>query len=401
MEEYEIAVMGGGPAGMMAAIAASQNSSSVVLLEKNQSLGRKLLMTGGGRCNITNSKPIKKLLDSYSQKNFLKHSFYTLTNEKLLSIFEDKGLSFIEEDENRIFPETEKSSDILKVLMDYLESVDVKCDFEVTSITEDFIINDEIKADKIIIATGGMTYPQTGCDIKNYSLTSQPLTDIKYGLVPLITKKDLSGIAGITLYDVVISYNKYKVKGNVLFSHVGLTGPGIINLSNDLSQSITYNLLENVDPEMNIEIAIDLCPNFSREILLDKFTADFQRKGKTLLKNYLKLFLTSNFIGFFLDDINLDGQTQLSQINKKSKNRLIENLKRFTFEITGFNKDLSKVTIGGVDLDNINPKTMESTVFPNMYFAGEVLDLHGPTGGYNLKIAFSTGYLAGLSASER
>ena len=107
MEEYEIAIIGGGPAGMMAAIAASQNSSSVILLEKNQSLGRKLLMTGGGRCNITNSKPIKKLLDSYSQKNFLKHSFYTLTNEKLLSFFEDKGLSFIEEDENRIFPETE------------------------------------------------------------------------------------------------------------------------------------------------------------------------------------------------------------------------------------------------------------------------------------------------------
>ena len=401
MEEYEIAIIGGGPAGMMAAIAASQNSSSVVLLEKNQSLGRKLIMTGGGRCNITNSKPIKKLLDSYSHKNFLKHSFYTLTNEKLLSLFEDKGLSFIEEDDNRIFPETEKSSDVLGVLLDYLDDVNVKYNYEVTSISEDFVINNEIKANRIIIATGGMTYPQTGCDIKNYSLTSQPLTDIRYGLVPLIAKKDLSEIAGITLYDVIISYNKYKSKGNVLFSHVGLTGPGIINLSNDISQSIGYNLLEKDDPKMNIEIAIDLCPNFSRENLLDKFTIDFQQKGKTMLKNYLKLFLTSNFIGFFLDDINIDGQTQLSRINKKSKNRLIENLKRFTFEITGFNKDLSKVTIGGIDLDNINPKTMESTIVPNLYFAGEVLDLHGPTGGYNLKIAFSTGYLAGLSASER
>ena len=401
MEEYEIAIIGGGPAGMMAAIAASQNSSSVVLLEKNQSLGRKLIMTGGGRCNITNSKPIKKLLDSYSQKNFLKHSFYTLTNEKLLSLFEDKGLSFIEEDDNRIFPETEKSSDVLGVLLDYLDDVNVKYNYEVTSISEDFVINNEIKANRIIIATGGMTYPQTGCDIKNYSLTSQPLTDIRYGLVPLIAKKDLSEIAGITLYDVIISYNKYKSKGNVLFSHVGLTGPGIINLSNDISQSIGYNLLEKDDPKMNIEIAIDLCPNFSRENLLDKFTIDFQQKGKTMLKNYLKLFLTSNFIGFFLDDINIDGQTQLSRINKKSKNRLIENLKRFTFEITGFNKDLSKVTIGGIDLYNINPKTMESTIVPNLYFAGEVLDLHGPTGGYNLKIAFSTGYLAGLSASER
>ena len=400
MEEYEIAVIGGGPAGMMAAIAASRNFSSVILLEKNQSLGRKLLMTGGGRCNITNSKPIKKLLDSYSQKNFLKHSFYTLTNEKLLSLFEDRGLSFVEEDDNRIFPETESSSDVLRILLEYLEDVNVKYDFEVTSISEDFVINNEIKADKIIIATGGVTYPQTGCDIKNYALTSQPVTDIKYGLVPLITKSDLSEIAGITLYDVIVSYNKYSAKGNVLFSHVGLTGPAIINLSNKISENIEYNILEIDNPDLNIEIAIDLCPNFSHENLSDKFTIDFQQKGKTLLKNYLKIFLTNNFIDFFLDDIKLDGQTQLSQINKKSKNRLIENLKRFTFEITDFNKDLSKVTIGGVDLVNVNPKTMESTVIQNLYFAGEVLDLHGPTGGYNLKIAFSTGYLAGLSASE-
>ena len=401
MEEYEIAVIGGGPAGIMAAIAASKNSSNVILLEKNPKLGRKLLTTGGGRCNITNAKPIKKLLKFYPQKNFLKHSFYTLTNEYLLSFFENKGLNFIEEDNNRIFPESEKSSDILKILTDYLEDVVISYNFEVKSISDDFVINDKIKADKIIIATGGITYPQTGCSIDNYFLTSQPLTDIKYGLVPLVTKKDLSSIAGVTLYDVVISYKKTKVQGNVLISHVGLTGPGIIDLSNDISESISYNLLENDDVDVDFEIAIDLCPESSREELQDKFNQDFQTKGKTMIKNYLKLFLTNKFIDFFLDEINLDGETQLSRINKKSKNRLIENLKRFTFNITGFNDKLAKVTIGGIDLDGINPKTMESTVIPDLYFAGEVLDLHGPTGGYNLKIAFSTGYLAGLSASEK
>lgn len=400
MEKYDIAVIGAGPAGIMAAIAASHNSSNVVLLEKNSSPGRKLLMTGGGRCNITNRKPIKKLLNIYPQKNFLKHSFYTLTNEKLLSFFENKGLSFIEEDDNRIFPETEKSSDILKILLEYLDDVDIKYGFEVKSIVDNFIINDEIMADKIVIATGGITYPQTGCSIENYSLTSQPLTDVKYGLVPLITKKDLSNVAGITLYDVVISYKKSKVQGNVLFSHVGLTGPGIINLSNEISEDISYNLLEN-EPDANFEIAIDLCPDFTREELQDKFNMDFQARGKSMIKNYLRLFLTSRFIDFFLDEIKIDGETQLSRIDKKSKNRLIENLKRFAFEITGFNENLSKVTIGGIDLENINPKTMESSLTPNLYFAGEVLDLHGPTGGYNLKIAFSTGYLAGLSASEK
>jgi predicted Rossmann fold flavoprotein len=181
---------------------------------------------------------------------------------------------------------------------------------------------------------------------------------------------------------------------------VGLTGPGIINLSNEISEGISYNLLED-NPDVDVDIAIDLCPDFSREDLLEKFNSDFQSKGKTMVKNYLKMYLTNSFIDFFLDEINLDGETQLSRINKKSKNRLIENLKRFTFEITGFNGKLSKVTVGGVDLANINPKTMESTLTPNLYFAGEVLDLHGPTGGYNLKIAFSTGYLAGLSASEK
>lgn len=396
MDEYDIAVIGGGPAGIMAAIAASQNSSSVILLEKNSKLGRKLLMTGGGRCNITNSKPIKKLLDSYSQKNFLKHSFFTFTNEDLFSLFD---FDFIEEDDNRIFPETEKAIDVLEGLIRHLDNVVISYNFEVTSISDDFVINDKLKANKVIIATGGVTYPQTGCDIKNYSLTSQPLTDIKYGLVPLITKKDLSGIAGITLYDVVISYKKSKVKGNVLFSHVGLTGPGIINLSNEISESISYNLLER-EPDVEFEIAIDLCFQLTREELQDKFNRDFQAKGKTMIKNYLKQFLTNGFIDFFLDEIDLDGETQLSRINKKSKNRLIENLKRFTFEITGFNSDLAKVTVGGVDLANINSKTMESTVIPNLYFAGEVLDLHGPTGGYNLKIAFSTGYLAGLSAGQ-
>ena len=400
MKEYDIAVIGGGPAGMMAAIAAGK-TSKVILLEKNPDLGSKLLLTGGGRCNITNNKPIKKLLNSFDNKNFLKHSFFTLTNEKLLSIFEDRGLGFIEEDDNRIFPDTEKSSDVLKVLKDCLDDVVISYNYEVKSIRDNFIINDEIKADRIIIATGGVTYPQTGCSPNNYFLTSQPITDIKYGLVPLITKKDLSDIAGITLYDVAVGYKKIKVKGNVLISHVGLTGPGIINLSNEISKDLSYDILESKEVEFDERIAIDLCPDFTHDELKEKFTKDFQDKGKTMVKNYLKMFLTNSFIDFFLGEINLGGETQLSRINKKSKNRLIENLKSFPFEVVSFNDRLAKVTIGGVDLSNINPKTMESTSIPNLYFAGEILDLHGPTGGYNLKIAFSTGYLAGLSACEK
>ena len=393
--DYDIAVIGGGPAGIMAAIA-SGKTSNVILLEKNSSLGKKLLLTGGGRCNITNNKPPKKLLTFFDEKNFLKTSFYTFTNEDLFDLFD---FGFIEEDNNRVFPESEKSIDVLKGLEKHLDNVEVRLNYEVKKITDNFIINDEIKAKKVIIATGGVTYPQTGCSIDNYSLTEEPLTKIKYGLSPLITKEDLSGIAGITLNNVECSYKKSKVKGNVLISHVGLTGPGIIDLSSRISKDIDYDILDD-DYDLSCEINIDLTPDFSHEELKNKFNEDFQIKGKTQIKNYLKNLLTNNFIEYFLNRINIAPDTQLSRINKKSKNRLVENLKRFTLEIVDFNRDLAKVTIGGIELENINPKTMESKITPNLYFAGEILDLDGPTGGYNLKIAFSTGYLAGLSAGE-
>ncbi len=401
MEEFDIAIIGGGPAGMASAIAIPA-ILNVVLLEKNSSLGRKLLITGGGRCNITNDKPIKKLLNSFHDKNFLKHSFYTFTNEMLLDLFRKKGLDFIVEENNRVFPETEKSQDILAILKDYLNDITIKYNYKVSNIKKEdnFIINDEIIAKKVIIATGGITYPKTGSAGDGYSLTDNPVTDIKYGLVGLITKKDLSDIAGITLYDVVVKYKNFKTQGNVLISHVGLTGPGILNISSEISRNVEYNILENSDVKLNETLAIDLCADFNQEELKAKFTADFQDRGKTYIKNYLKYFLTNNFIAFFLESLDIDGQTQLSRINKKQKNKLIEALKNFKFEITGFNKDLSQVTLGGVSIDKVNPKTMESTITKDLYFAGEVLEPVGPTGGYNLKIAFSTGYLAGLSASK-
>jgi len=158
--------------------------------------------------------------------------------------------------------------------------------------------------------------------------------------------------------------------------------------------------LDNGDIELDEVLSVDLCPDVSQEELRVKFTNDFQDKGKTFIKNYLKYFLTNNFIKFFLEHLEIDGETQLSRINKKQKNKLIEALKNFKFEISGFNKDLSHVTLGGINIENINPKTMESTITDDLYFAGEVLEPVGPTGGYNLKIAFSTGYLAGLSASK-
>lgn len=400
MEEFEIAIIGGGPAGMMAAITCRKQN--IVLIEKTSKLGRKLLLTGGGRCNITNNKPIKELLNYYDEKNFLKHSFYTLTNEKLLSLFENKGLQFIEENNNSIFPITEKSESILKILHDYLENIEIRYNTDVYSVEkkrEYFIINNKIKARKLIIATGGITYPETGSAGGGYSLTNQSLTDIKWGLVPLITKYHFEDFAGINLYDVCISYKDKKYYGDVLITHNGISGPAILNISNEISKDIDYNILDNDNLKLNdVKINIDLLPNLNFQEIKEKFNRDFQQKGKTYLKNYLKIYLVNNFIPFFLDHNNIDGEIKLANITKETIKKLIESLKCTTLEIIGFNTSLSKITIGGIDINSLNSKTMESNETEGLYFAGEILEPVGPSGGYNLKIAFSTGYLAGISA---
>lgn len=402
MKEYDIAIIGGGPGGMMAAIAAK--NCNVVILEKNQQLGRKLLLTGGGRCNITNNKPIKKLLDSFDEKNFLKHAFYTLTNDKLLKLFEDKGLNFIEEDDNRIFPETEKARDVVNVLEEYLEGTDIIYNFDVDEITkteDKFIINNQIKASKVIIATGGITYQETGSDGAGLKIFDTKRTSVKFGLVPLIANYHFENYAGITLYDISVSYGDKSYRGDVLITHKGLTGPAILNVSNEISKDLDYDLLKNYNVEFDdIRISLDLMPDINKEELLSKVTKDFQEKGKVLLKNYLKYYLTNRFIPFFLDEAEIDGEVKLANVLKEDKQKLVDSLKCLKLEIIGFNSSLSKITIGGIKSSAIDSKTMESLETKGLYYAGEVLEPVGPTGGYNLKIAFSTGYLAGLSASK-
>lgn len=402
MKEYEIAIVGGGPAGMMAAIAAE--TDDVVILEKNSELGKKLLLTGGGRCNITNNKPIKKLLDSFDDKNFLKHSFYTLTNEKLLELFENKGISFIEEDDNRIFPESEKATDILKVLKEYLEDVEVIYDFDVYDISKEgdsFVINDFIKASKVIIATGGVTYQETGSSGAGFKIIDCDRTPLKYGLVPLIANYHFEQFAGINLYDISVRYGDKSYRGDVLITHKGLSGPAILNISNEVSKDLDYDLFESYNVRLDdVRISLDLLPDANIDDLLSKLTKDFQAKGKTLLKNYMKYYLTNSFIPFFLDHAGVDGEVKLGNVLKEDKQKIANALKGLKLEIIGFNSALSKITVGGIKASAVDSKTMESLDCEGLYYAGEILEPVGPTGGYNLKIAFSTGYLAGLSASK-
>lgn len=437
MQEYKVAIIGGGPAGMMAAIKAAQvlGPKTVCIIEKNDSLGKKLLMTGGGRCNIANSTPIHDQLNYYNKnKNFLKHALYTLPQDKLLEIFEEKDLEFHIEDKKRIFPDSEDAQDILDVLEEYLEELEVdihtNCPINANDIEHElnermepvFLIENEklsLNASKIIVSTGGITYPSTGSTGDGYRIASRmnhTITDIKPGLVSFnVDDFLLRSLSGLTLNDVELSFKdkkkKISVRGDALISHFGLTGPAVIDLSNLLIEKSKFTILDdnlNQKDDDEIEslelftnkISIDFTPDMTEEEIKEQITKDTPDNGKMSLKNYMKKFLPANFIDYFLMKINISPSKTMANITKKDKNKIAENLKRHPIEIESLEINLAKVTIGGVKSKEIDSKTLQSRFVDGLYFAGEVLEMAGPTGGYNLQIAFSTGYLAGQEAAN-
>ena len=437
MQEYKVAVIGGGPSGMMAAIKAAQElgPKTVCIIEKNETLGKKLLMTGGGRCNIANNTPIHDQLNYYNKnKNFLKHALYTLPQDKLLAIFEEKDLEFHIEDKKRIFPDSEDAQDILDILEEYLEELEVdtymSCPINAEDIEHELnekmepvfsIENDKLSlnASKIVVSTGGITYPQTGSTGDGYMIASRmnhTITDIKPGLVSFNADDFLlRSLSGLTLNDVELSFKdkkkKVSVRGDILISHFGLTGPAIIDLSNLLIEKSKFSILDenlNLKDDEELEdielysniISIDFTPDLTEEEIKDQITKDTPDNGKMAIKTYMKKFLPSNFIDYFLMKINISPSKTMANITKKDKNKIAENLKRHPIEIESLEMDLAKVTIGGVKSKEIDSKTLQSRFVEGLYFAGEVLEVAGPTGGYNLQIAFATGYLAGQEAAN-
>ncbi|MDR2623426.1 MAG: NAD(P)/FAD-dependent oxidoreductase [Methanobrevibacter sp.] len=405
MKKYKIAVVGGGPTGIIAAISAGKILGSalkeIILIEKT-SLGEKLLLTGGGRANITNSKPIKEQLLKFSKhKNFLKHSFHGFTNEDLLDIFENKGLEFKEEWNGKYFPVDGKASSVLKILKEYLDELKIhvrlnSCVELITKKNDEFHIKikDEntVTSSKVVLATGGKTYPKTGSTGHGYKIAENfkhEISPIKPGLVPFkIKDKELQKLSGMTLEDVEVSFgnDENKVRGSLLISHFGLSGPAILDLSNFYTSNTT--------------ILMDLIPNINETELNKRIMDDLGSKGKMLLKNYLKFYLKNRFIDYFLKTTAIDGDKKLSNLSKKDRIKITNNLKQFIINIDGVLHEVAMITCGGVKTNEINPKTMESKLVPGLFFAGELLEPAGLTGGYNLQMAFSTGFLAGKSAAK-
>ena len=392
-------------------------------------------MTGGGRCNIANNTPIHDQLNYYNKnKNFLKHALYTLPQDKLLAIFEEKDLEFHTEDKKRIFPDSEDAHDILDILEEYLEELEVdtymSCPINANDIEHELnekmepvfsIENDKLSlnASKIVVSTGGITYPQTGSTGDGYMIASRmnhTITDIKPGLVSFnVDDFLLRSLSGLTLNDVELSFKdkkkKVSVRGDILISHFGLTGPAVIDLSNLLIEKSKFSILDenmNLKDDEKLEdielysdrISIDFTPDLTEEEIKDQITKDTPDNGKMAIKTYMKKFLPSNFIDYFLMKINISPSKTMANITKKDKNKIAENLKRHPIEIESLEMDLAKVTIGGVKSKEIDSKTLQSRFADGLYFAGEVLEVAGPTGGYNLQIAFATGYLAGQEAAN-
>lgn len=404
----KVIVIGGGPAGMLAAISASMQGNDVTILEKMNSLGKKLCITGKGRCNITSSLPIEEFIkNTPGNGKFLYSAFQNFNNQDIINLLKEQGLKTKEERGNRIFPVTDRASDVLDALIKKLKKQSVKiitnCKVDEILTENDRVIgvkaqNKIYEADKIILATGGESYPTTGSTGDGYKFAKKlghTIIDPKPSLVALETRGQSLEICqklqGLTLKNVGIKFVKenkviYADFGEMLFTHFGVSGPTILSGSAHLVRT-------NIE---NVKLIIDLKPALSEEKLEERILRDFENEKNKDFKNSLEKLLPKKLIPVVVEMMNID--KKVNEVTKVERKKLVEILKKLTIEISGFRPvEEAIITAGGVSVKEINPKTMESKLVKGLYFAGEIIDVDSYTGGFNLQIAYSTGYTAGLN----
>ena len=413
MNNKRIVIVGGGPAGIMAAISASAHSSNVVLLEKNASLGKKLLLTGKGRCNLTNACDLEDFLQRFSKNGqFLRDSFNVIFNTEIIKFFEARGLKMKVERQKRVFPVTDRSISVLRVLENELKKNNVKIitNIDIKSLlVEDGAVCEVLSKDKrsfecdsLIFATGGASYKHTGSNgegIKIAERLGHKTVPLRAGLVSLIVKqKYIENLEGLSLKNIRLIFTVGKKKivseiGEMLFTSNGVSGPLVITLSG--------RIVDFLREGRDVTCSIDLKPGLSKEQLLKRFMEDVSEHPKKSIKGIMKEYLPQRLICVFLDVSNVPHEEKISNINKKDRENLLEMFKSFSFTIqSGGAIDSGMVTQGGVSLKEVYPKTLESKIVKGLYFAGEMLDIDADTGGFNLQAALSTGFLAGASAAS-
>lgn len=404
-----VLVVGGGPAGMMAAIQAAKQGNTVTLLEQNEKLGKKLFITGKGRCNVTNDCDVTELFDSVvSNKKFLYSAFYSFSNQDVKDFFEEQGLRLKVERGRRVFPASDKSSDVIKALGNALKKLEVKIRLRTRVdkvLTENDIVcgvrlsdGECLNADKVILATGGISYKSTGSDGSGLVMAEKlghQVTKLRPGLVGMCTKEAwVRDMQGLTLKNVAVSIGKkqgkkplYEDFGELLFTHYGVSGPMILSASSRLGDE-----LEKED----LYIKIDLKPALSKEQLDSRILRDFEERKNADLSNAMVHLLPKSMIPIMLHVCGLDPAKKVNEVTRGEREQLVKGMKEFPLTINGL-RDIQEaiITRGGVTVKEVDPSTMESKIVKNLYLAGEMLDLDALTGGYNLQIAWSTGYLAG------
>ncbi len=410
----KVIVIGGGPAGMMAAITATENGNTVILIEKMERLGRKLLITGKGRCNVTSSLPIEEFItNTPGNGQFLYSAFKNYTNQDIIQFLNKQGLEVKEERGNRIFPVTDKSLDVLKCFENHLKELNVNIIYnskviDIIPKNTKLQVKTESKifeADKVILATGGKSYPLTGSTGDGYKLAEKlghTVTKIKPSLVPLesFDRQICQNLQGLSLRNVKIELinlqnNKtiYEDFGEMIFTHFGVSGPTILSGSAHL---VRQKNIENLLKEKKIKLKIDFKPALTEEKLDNRILRDFEEVKNKQFKNSLDKLLPQKLIPVIIEGTNINPNKKVNEITKIERKNLVKLLKNFEIKIKDFRPiEEAIITSGGINIKEINPKTMESKIVKGLYFAGEIIDVDSYTGGFNLQIAYSTGYTAG------
>lgn len=408
----KVLVIGGGAAGMMAAITAARNGKTVILFEKNEKLGKKLFITGKGRCNITNSAEIEELFPAVvSNPKFLFSSFYSLTNDQVIDFFEELGVRTKVERGGRVFPLSDHSSDVIRALEREMERLGVKvrlraevkeilaADGRTTGVQ--LSSGEKIYGDAVIAATGGISYPSTGSTGDGYRFArnfGHKITELFPALVPMEVKEWYAKeLMGLSLRNIEIRVTAGKKKlyeefGEMLFTHYGVTGPVILSASSIVGKRLS---------EKELTLHIDLKPALTEEQLDRRVLREFESNHNRQFKNAVDSLFPAKLKPVMVELSGISEDKKVNEITKEERIRFVHLMKDFTMTLTGLRSFKEAIiTKGGVDVKEIDPGTMESKFVKGLYFAGEVLDLDALTGGYNLQIAWSTGYLAGMSAGE-
>lgn len=415
-----VIVIGGGPAGMMAAITAAEYGNNVTIIEKNSDFGKKLLITGKGRCNITSSLYMSEFIkNTPGNGQFLYSAFQNYTNTDIIDFLKNQGLEVKEERGNRIFPVTDKSIDVLNCFKSKINELKIKKLFN-TRVQKILVQNGEvlgvmtekeiIQTDKIILATGGKSYPLTGSTGDGYLIAKNighKVTEIRPSLVPLVIyeKNECKEMQGLSLRNVGIkiideSKNKliYEDFGEMIFTHFGISGPTILSGSAHL---VRYKEIDNLMKEQKIKLQIDLKPALTEEQLDERILRDFKEFKNKQFKHALDKLLPQKMIPIVIEKTKINEEKRVNEITKEERRNLVKVLKKFELTIKDFRPvEEAIITSGGINIKEINPKTMESKLVKGLYFAGEIIDVDSYTGGFNLQIAYSTGYTAGMHVGD-